>query len=100
MADAVATRDVVVRLDVGVDAASERAGDEHDLGVAAVHADALVVLGLLVEGRPVSARPVVDGLDGAVEWRAVHVDVVDVHEHANADAAVLLSNHGDLAVGG
>jgi len=82
-----------------VDAAGERARDEHHLELAAVDADALVAVGVLVEGRAVAARAVRDALDGAVEGRAVHVHVGDVHEHADADAAVLFANHGHLPIG-
>src|SRR5690606_3165853 len=91
--DPVALLDLGALGHVGDDAAGDGAGDlDHpdvtELGVE-VPDHPLVVLALLVEGGPETTGDVLDGRHGAVQRRAVDVDVERAHEDRDTGAAVL-----------
>ena len=100
MSDPIAAGERLAALDVGVDPAGDRAGDERQLVIAEVDPDAFVSFGLLRERREVPPGAVFDRPDDAVVGRAVDVHVGDVHEHRDADAVALLTDHRHPAVGG
>ena len=100
MADAVAALHDPPGFEVGVDAAGERARDEHDLVVAELEGDPLVPLGVLRERGLVRAGRVRDVFEEPGFGRAVHVHVRGAHVDADPEPVVLLANHGDRAVCG